>query len=135
MSAQPDDRRTHRLQARAQRRLRLERAGQRSIDFDAAAARRDDGIQRAIQHAGERWRRLANGYVKEYLATLRVGDDFLGEHVRSFAAGRGLESPPDGRAWGQVMRDGAREGLIEKVGYAPAKSSNLSPKVLWRRIR
>lgn len=104
---------------------------QLSIDF--VRARRDDGIARAIEHAGDRWKRLARGYLVEYLAGRRIGDDFLAEHVRDFAAG--LESPPDGRAWGHVMRAASREGLIRNVGYAPARSSNLSPKVLWRRVR
>ena len=66
----------------------------------------------------------------EFLARHIRGDCFLAEEVRNFATG--LDLPPDGRAWGVVFRSAAREGLIVKAGYAPAKSSNLSPKVLWR---
>lgn len=106
-----------------------------SIPLRVVENRRDDGIKRAIDHAGVRWRRLAMGYLKEYLATLRIGDDFLAEHARSFAAGLQFEEPPDGRAWGAVLRDAAKQGLIVKVGYRAARSSNLSPKVLWRRVK
>lgn len=101
---------------------------QLAIDF--AKARRDDGIQRAGDHAGDAWKKAARGYLLEYLSHRRRGDDFLAEMVRDFAVGLAL--PPDGRAWGAVFQSAARERLIEKVGYAPAKSSNLSPKVLWR---
>lgn len=103
---------------------------QLSIDF--ARARRDDGIERAIEHAGKRWARLARGFLLEYLSANRV--QFLAETVREFAEGRGMDLPPDGRAWGSVIRSAAREKLIRKVGYAPAKSSNMSPKVLWEPL-
>lgn len=101
---------------------------QLAIDF--VRARRDDGIQRASDHAGEAWKKRAHGYLLEFLTTLHIEEEFLAERVREFAAG--LDVPPDGRAWGWVMRDASRRGFIVKVGYAPAKSSNLSPKVLWR---
>jgi hypothetical protein len=100
---------------------------QLSIDF--ARARRDDGISRAADHAGSAWQRQARGYLLEYLAT-NTGA-FLAEDVRGFAERRGISPPPDGRAWGAVFQSAAREHLIRKVGYAPARSSNLSPKVQW----
>lgn len=103
---------------------------QLTIDF--ARARRDDGITRAIDHAEaarQGWKKRAHGYLLEFLTTRRLGDTFLAEDVRQFAAG--LDAPPDGRAWGWVFQDASRRGFIVKAGYAPAKSSNLSPKVLW----
>lgn len=102
---------------------------QLAIDY---TARRDSGIQRAADHAGTRWNRLARGYLLEFVSRLQIGHDFLAENFREFAEDRGLEPPPDGRAYGHVLRSAARDLLIRKVGYAPAKSSNLSPKVLWR---
>lgn len=103
------------------------------LTIEDAIARRDDGIARSSDHAESAaigWKKRATGYLLEYLTTLRRGDDFLAEHVRDFA--RALDAPPDARAWGWVLRDAARRGVIVKAGYAPAKSSNLSPKVLWR---
>lgn len=100
------------------------------LSIDLARARRDDGIGRSADHAGDRWKRLAHGFVLEYLVSHR--GPFLTENLREFAEIRGLEPPPDKRAWGSVMRFAASEGLIVKVGYAPACSSNLSPKVQWR---
>lgn len=100
------------------------------LSIDLARARRDDGIQRSGDHAGDRWRKLARGYLLEYLAQHR--EPFLTENVREFSELRGLEDPPDGRAWGVVIRNAARERVIVKVGYAAARSSNLSPKCQWR---
>lgn len=43
-----------------------------------------------------------------------------------------VESPTDGRAWGGVVNKASREGLIIRIGFAPAKSSNGSPKPVWK---
>jgi hypothetical protein len=102
------------------------------LTIEDAIARRDQGIARAGDHAGDRWKRSARGYLLEFLSSPRL--EFLAEDVREFAEGRGIESPPDGRAWGAVMRSAQRDGLICAVGAARAKSSNLSYKVLWRAI-
>lgn len=103
------------------------------LSFDLAAARRDDGMQRAVDHA-ERvaagWKRRAHGYLLEFLCSRK--ESFLTEDVREFSERKGLDAPPDGRAWGAIMRAAAKEKIITKIGYAPAKSSNLSPKVLWK---
>lgn len=107
---------------------------QLSLTF--ARARRDHGIQQAGDHAGERWRKSARGYLLEYIARhprsqFPDGVTFLAEDIREYAEAHGFDRPPDGRAWGVVFQSAAREGLIRKAGYAPARSSNLSPKVLW----
>lgn len=103
------------------------------LSIDYARARRDDGIQRAGDHAGNEWKDRARGYVLEFLAG--NPEPFLAEDLREFAEVRGLFAPPDGRAWGAVIQSAARDGLIRKVGYAPAKSSNLSPKVQWSAFK
>lgn len=105
------------------------------LTIEDAMARRDEGISRAADHAermSEGWKRRARGYLLEFLATRSHSGLFLAEVVRAFAEERGMDAPPDGRAWGGVFQSAAREMLIVKVGYAPAKSSNLSPKVLWK---
>lgn len=104
---------------------------QLGIPFDHARDRRDDGIDRAAENAGLAWRLAARAYLVEYL--LRIGSaDFLAEDAREYAEGMGLEDPPDGRAWGAVVLEARRAGVIRKVGAAPARSSNLSYKTLWR---
>ena len=102
--------------------------------YSEAAARRDFGIERAIDHADRTdvfWSDTAYAHVMEFC---RVQKAFLTEEARAFAESRGLNPPPDGRAWGAVMRRAAKNGLIQRIGYKPAKSSNLSPKCLWGAV-
>jgi hypothetical protein len=58
---------------------------------------------------------------------------FLTEDARQFAESRGLSSPPDGRAWGHIAKRVQRAGITVSAGFGSAKSSNGSPKVLWKK--
>jgi hypothetical protein len=59
---------------------------------------------------------------------------FLTEDARKFAEENGLLPPPDGRAWGHVAKTAERLKYVRFDGYGAAKSSNGSPKVLWRVV-
>lgn len=91
---------------------------------------RELGIDRSGSHAGDDWKRRALGYVREFAAM--TSKPFLAEQIREFAEQRGFESPPDARAWGSVMQQAQREGVVQAFAFAPARSSNGSPKTLWR---
>ncbi len=100
--------------------------------YPDAEARRDVGIRASVDHAD----REVIGWSDEAVALVRlfaVGHigEFLTENVREWAYASGLPLPPDGRAWGAVMRRAERFGYVRAVGYRAARSSNLSPKVLW----
>ncbi|MGH8443824.1 MAG: hypothetical protein ACREVL_01100 [Solimonas sp.] len=100
------------------------------VDTAEAAARRELGIQRAAEHATHidpDWLAEAAKFVAAYAET---HVDFLAEDVIAASAGK-LASPPDGRAWGAVLRRAAAARVIRKIGFHPARTSNLSPKVLW----
>ena len=104
---------------------------QLDIDFAAAAARRDLGIERAARGAGDPWTEhaasLIDAYAQQHLP-------FLIEDVAAWAYENHYASPPaDGRAWGAAARLAVRRGHIRQCGYRKAKTSNLSPKVLWER--
>lgn len=104
------------------------------ISIDFTAARRDAGIQRAADHAEREapgWGEGAVAFVQWYA---RHNREFLAEDVIESYIRVGLPEPPDGRAWGAVIRRAAKLGAIQKAGYRPARSSNLSPKVLWRSL-
>ena len=102
--------------------------------FTHAEARqaRDAGMARAAEHA-ERvdpdWPVRALVFVRFYAATHA---EFLTEDVVAAYLAAGHPPPPDGRAWGPVMQAAARREIIERCGYDAARTSNLSPKVLWR---
>jgi hypothetical protein len=60
---------------------------------------------------------------------------FLIEEVRDWGEHWGfIDAPENARAWGAVARRCAKEGIIRKAGYLPARSSNLSPKVAWMAV-
>ncbi len=103
------------------------------IDFTTAMNKRDLGIERAGQHAD----RIEDGWTYQALGMLtafsrQATGPFLIEEARAWAEKQGLPPPPDARSWGAVARRAAAKHRIEKVGYAPAASSNCSPKVQWR---
>jgi hypothetical protein len=104
------------------------------LDFARAASRRDHGIKRSADHADRatpEWQERAVGYVRRYATVHR---ELLCEHVRAMAEVDGFTAPTDPRAWGGAMRLAAKRGIIEPNGYAPAVSSNLSPKRYWKSL-
>jgi hypothetical protein len=100
-----------------------------------AARRRDDGIARALDHAEKARRQWKQRALEALGAFLRERElPFLAETFRAFAtATKGVEEPPDARAWGAVMQAGKRAGMIVSCGAERALTSNLSFKVLWKR--
>jgi hypothetical protein len=77
------------------------------------------------------WTLKAVALFAEYAS--RSFNPFLTEEARVFAESHGLPSPPDGRAWGHIAKRCQRDGTIISAGFGAAKSSNGSPKVLWKR--
>jgi hypothetical protein len=104
-----------------------------TLSVVAANQRRDEGIKTARQHADRakaRWRDEAfDGFA---LFLTKHGGEFLSETFVEWGRNR-LPQPPDGRAWGGIIRRAANMGLIEQIGTALASTSNRSPKPLWRR--
>jgi hypothetical protein len=97
-----------------------------------AKRRRDRGMKRAAEHADavtDGWQEKAAEQLRVFVQQ-RQGAPFLAEDFVSWSKFR-VPAPPDGRAFGAVLQRASRSRWIEKRGYAPAKSSNLSPKVLW----
>ena len=97
---------------------------------EQAKAKRDVGIAAAGRNAGFTWQDTALFWVGQFARSSK--GPFMAEDVREHAEASGLPKPPDGRAWGVVMQAARRKGMIFPDGYAPARSSNLSPKVRWR---
>lgn len=100
-----------------------------------AAAARDTGMAMAVGKADrdqEGWSEDALYALEQYL-TAHPDVKFLSEHVREWGERMGfVDAPLNARAWGAVFRRAASLGIIHKIGYAPALSSNLSPKCLWK---
>lgn len=100
-----------------------------------AETKRDRGMARAVDHADRErpdWSLRAAHALHEYAQKHR-GESFLAEEVRAWSEAKMLVSePPTANAWGSVFKEGAKMGVIKRAGYAPAKSSNMSPKCQWQ---
>lgn len=99
----------------------------------AARRRRDRGMRRAGQKAEDKhagWHDKAIKHLKKFVEQRR-GAPFLAENFVKWATFK-LDPPPDGRAWGGVMRRACSEGIVIKDGFGLAETSNHSPKVLWK---
>ena len=82
----------------------------------------------------QRWSEDAEAELLRYCLAHR-GQDFLTEQVREWGESLDLvDAPFNAKAWGGVMRRSAANGVVRKVGYGPARSSNLSIKVIWRAV-
>lgn len=99
-----------------------------------AERRRDAGMARSTDHANREdpdWSLRAAHALHQYCQEHR-GEQFLAEDVRAWSERKMLVSaPPTAKAWGSVFKESAKAGVIRRIGYAPAKSSNMSPKCLW----
>lgn len=107
-----------------------------AIDFDAALAARDLGMQRSVDRANKaesEWSGQALGLLTAYAAR-RFPEPFLIEQARAWAESVGLPPPPDARAWGAVTKRASVKHRIEKAGAGAAASSNCSLKPLWRHV-
>lgn len=96
-----------------------------------ALARRDAGMASAADHAEQDspgWGARAFASVRDQCIAFGRSEPFTMEDARHWAYAMGLEEPAEERAWGPVTRKLVRDGIIEPVGYAPAASSNGSPK-------
>lgn len=102
------------------------------LSLALAMERADQGIASSGEHADaveSGWRFQALALLTTFAA--QVGRPFVMEEARQWAEAHQLPPPPDGRAYGSVVRLARAKGRIRKVGYAPAASSNGSPKCQW----
>lgn len=106
---------------------------QTTIDFEAAHARAEQGIQSSAEHAEAdqpRWGEQALQYVAAFAKDRE--ESFTMEQCRVFAYFLGLPVPAEERSWGSVTQTAVRRKIITKTGkFAPAASSNGSPKPLY----
>lgn len=101
-----------------------------------AAALRDQGMQRALEHAEEdvkHWGDLAYTFLVSWCRT--QADLFTGEDITDASKDRKLIQPATDKAWGQVIRRAARRGIIVKVDNEGVRSKgHTSPCPRWRSM-
>lgn len=97
----------------------------------AAWGRAETGMSRAATRAEKvspGWHEAALEAVRQFAAS---HERFLAEDVRKVCS---VPADADGRAFGAIIQGAKRRGWIVKDGAAPALSSNLSLKVLWKSL-
>lgn len=113
----------------------LRMSAQLPIDFSAATARREAGMSSALNHADDDapgWGDTAYALLRQFAAL--HAEPWTCEQFRPWAYARGLTRPPEERAFGPITQKGIRAGVISRVGYAPAASSNGSPKPQYQGV-
>jgi hypothetical protein len=104
-----------------------------AFDFTAARTRGDLGTERAAARA----ERTEPGWVDRAVEAVRDFAKGPGPFAFTIEEARARFKAPEGtdlRAWGQVTRRAVALGIIEWSGdFAPAVSSNGSPKRLYRK--
>jgi hypothetical protein len=68
----------------------------------------------------------------QFASDVAKGEPFLMEDAREWAERGGWPSPPDRRAWGHVVKAMKVAGRVVSCGFGRARTSNGSPKVLWK---
>lgn len=104
------------------------------FDFTVARKRRDEGIASSLAHADAdhpKWSVRAFRLLVQYVS--ETNHPFTIEHFRPWAYAHGLEEPSEERAFGGVTCKAIRDGVIVRVGYAPAASSNNAVKALYAK--
>lgn len=95
-----------------------------------ARSRADDGIRRAREHAA---RAALHDWTATAVRVLTAWAASRGEFLAEEFIQTGLVTdPPDPHAWGGVFRNAARAGVIVRVGFARADTSNGSFRPTWR---
>lgn len=108
---------------------------QNQFDYQKARELRDEGIQRAVDHAdalapavAPKWSDTAYAFLLDYI---EAHHKFTSEDIRVLAESmERVTEPTDKRAWGSVMRRASQAKLIERAGFTVAKD----PKVHCNNI-
>jgi hypothetical protein len=102
-------------------------------DMRAAA---DAGMGQAADHADRvnpGWTGAAEAQLRAYA---RQHPTFATEDVRTWAQRQGLPRPPDGRAWGLVVRKARMAGVLTPAGFRTSHvpPGHARPVQVWRSM-
>lgn len=107
---------------------------QLELDYTAARAARDRGMQQALDHAQAEnpdWKTVAYTWLIGYAKTHH---QFISEDVGDAYEAAGLPAPPTRRAWGALYQKAAREGYIVQDGMGRSRMRHASICPRWRSL-
>lgn len=107
------------------------------LDAIEASQLRDEGIQKAIDHANDvtpDWSKRAYLFLLSFLGT--HPGPFMMEEVRSHAALMDFPLPPHARAWGGIIARAAKAGIVERVGIQKVKNikAHCANAAVWIKV-
>jgi hypothetical protein len=96
---------------------------------------RDEGIKQAMdyaEHKKEGWKRIAYKFLVKYIKRHEV---FMCEDVRQAAMGI-VPMPPHKRAWGGIVRQAAKDGIIHKrsIGQVKNPKAHRAHAAIWEVV-
>jgi hypothetical protein len=95
-------------------------------------AERDDGMQRAEEHAREVWHHAACTVLQYFIDT---HETFSGWQITAALRAKHITTPTD-RALGPLLIHAAKCGMIEKTGvHEPNPLAHGCPSPVWRSLR
>ena len=109
-------------------------AEQLSIDFDKAALQARDGMKQALDHAEEphrHWGDRAYDFLVRYAG---AHGEFISEDVSDAAIAAGEPQPETLRAWGQIYRKAAKNGVILQTGIGRSRRRHASVCPRWTSL-
>lgn len=105
---------------------------QLTLDHELARAARDDGIQRAAEHAGESWMDLA---VRDFARFVKERGEATCEQWRFDWLSRHNPPPATHKAYGAVPSTAAKRHLVvntQRYVRAVSVKTHAHPVPLWR---
>ena len=101
------------------------------LDLFESERLRDDGITRAVENAerkNENWTENAVQFI-----VLFPKNQFMTEEVRTWAHKNGLPDPPHARAWGAVINEAKKRGLVNHIGFRNVSNpkAHRTPASVW----
>ena len=95
---------------------------------------RDEGMERAITHA----EKCRPGWKDDAIAMIARFplEEFRAEQLSAFAYANGLDRPPAERAWGSVMVQARRAGLVAPLGFEKTVGTRIAHTTFvcrWRK--
>lgn len=104
---------------------------QLAIDFEAARAARDAGMQQALDHATDvnpEWPERAYAFLVEFA---KAHSEFISEDVSDASRAASMPQPPTDRAWGAIYRKAIKLGVIIQNGSGRSRRRHNSICPKW----
>lgn len=95
------------------------------------------GMQLALDNAeakNEGWKNEALIFLQQFISI--TTKPFMCEDFRDYATKKGLAVPPCLRAYGALMRQGAKRGWIKQIGYGKVKNpiARQANAAIWQKV-